>query len=209
MPIWKTISFSLLPAVLLFGLVELGLRSWYEPNRPFRFYEPHSMSVVQPDADLGYRLRPKFVGNAYASHVTTNPQGFRGTELHAKPGDRLIIALGDSCTFGFGASDDEHTYPAQLEELFRQSGEPVAVVNAGVVGYSSWQAYQFFKRDLVKLKPRTVLIYVGWNDMGNSILPDWSPTITQDMSRKSILQSIYIFQALLEVIARFRPPPSN
>jgi len=178
----KTIIFSLIPVTIIFVFAEAGLRLFYHPNTPFRFYKPHSASIMMDDRDLGYRLRPNVSGGAYASHVATNSLGFRGPELmHTGTYSKRIIALGDSCTFGFGASDNGHTYPAQLQRLFAESGESVEIVNAGVVGYSSWQVLQFLKRDVLRLKPDRILIYVGWNDMGNSLLPDWKPSMIQDL----------------------------
>src|SRR6266478_5688240 len=103
MSISKKILFSLLPAFFFFGLIECSLRLFYHPNRPFRFYAPHSRSIMEPDPDLGYRLRPNFSGSAYGSQVVVNRIGFRGPDFDpSKPNGLRIVALGDSCTFGFG-----------------------------------------------------------------------------------------------------------
>ena len=142
-------------AVLLFlGTLEIGLRLVYKPRGPFRFYEPHSESIVQRDSELGYRLRPNIKANAYKSFIQTNSLGFRGPEFNpaSKTGTR-IVALGDSCTFGFGISDNAHTYPAVLSTLMRAE-----VINAGVVGYTSYQASKLLETQLVGFHPDIVLI---------------------------------------------------
>src|ERR1051325_3048672 len=103
----KKAAFSALAVLLFFGGAELLLRLFYRPHRAFRFNAPHSLSIVQRDSELGYRLRPGITGMAYGSYVQTNSRGFRGPEFDAGASVR-IVALGDSCTFGFGASDNDH-----------------------------------------------------------------------------------------------------
>jgi acyl-CoA thioesterase-1 len=46
---------------------------------------------------------------------------------------RLVLALGDSVTSGYGLSG-EQAYPAVLRELLAQAGHPSVVINAGVSG---------------------------------------------------------------------------
>jgi len=178
--------------------LEIGLRLVHKPQGPFRFYEPHSQSIVQRDSELGYRLRPNIKANAYRSVVETNSLGFRSPEFKpsSKSGMR-IVALGDSCTFGFGISDNAHTYPAVLSTLM-----PAEVINAGVVGYTSYQALKLLETQLVGFHPDILLIYIGWNDLGNSILPDWTPTMIQDVESSS--SRLYVLVAFRDLVSSFK-----
>jgi lysophospholipase L1-like esterase len=190
---------SALAVFLFLATLEIGLRLVYKPRGPFRFYAPHSESIVQRDSKLGYRLRPNIKASAYKSFIETNRLGFRGAEFNpaSKTGTR-IVALGDSCTFGFGVSDNAHTYPAVLSTLARAE-----VINAGVVGYTSYQAATFLETQLVEFHPDILLIYIGWNDLGNSILPDWTPAMIQDVeSNSSRLYALSAFRDLFSSVKR-------
>jgi hypothetical protein len=119
MTVARKLTFSVCAVLLFFGLLEGILRLVYRPSLPFRFSTPHSRSVVERDAQLGYRLLPNLKTDAYATLLETNSLGFRGKELRAESSNagHRIVALGDSCTFGFGVTDNAHTYPAQLAAL--------------------------------------------------------------------------------------------
>jgi len=57
-------------------------------------------------------------------------------------------------------------YPYLLEDLLsaEHPDHDLSVINLAVVGWSSYQGLQQFKRDVVKIKPRLVTIFYGWND---------------------------------------------
>lgn len=107
-------------------------------------------------AELGYLPRPD-----YDDH---NSSGFRGEELEAtKPPGRLrVVCLGGSTTYGPSA---QTAYPAILENLLRQRGVDVEVVNAGVPGWTSRESRLNFERRIEPLDPDLVIVYHGRNDL--------------------------------------------
>jgi lysophospholipase L1-like esterase len=96
---------------------------------------------------------------------STNAEGLRSPPLQP-PGTRIrILAIGDSTTFGLGVGDHE-TWPAQLEALLNaRAGAPrYAVINAGVIGYSSYQGLRYLEQRGLALGPALVIATFGNND---------------------------------------------
>jgi lysophospholipase L1-like esterase len=99
--------------------------------------------------------------------VALNSEGFRGEEFpNAKSaGTFRIVCLGDSWTFGANVGT-EQTYPRQLQRLLEQQfpGARFEVLNLGVLGYSSFQGLELWKRRAEALEPDLVVIGYAMND---------------------------------------------
>ena len=52
-------------------------------------------------------------------------------------GESVVLCLGDSYTFGMGASDFAHSYPAQLGTIIAEHDDCWTVVNEGWPGHKS------------------------------------------------------------------------
>ncbi len=119
--------------------------------------------VFQKDCDLFWRFRPDqvvtskfFEGKTYR----INSLGLRGEEIKSCKAGKRILALGNSCTFGWGISYAQ-TYPERLEALL---GGGCEVINGGIPGYSSFQGRRFFEKELISLQSDIILILFAWND---------------------------------------------
>jgi acyl-CoA thioesterase-1 len=76
--------------------------------------------------------------------------------------ERVIVALGDSLTAGFGVAPDE-AWPARIAARLARAGYPYRVINAGVSGDTSAGALRRIDWTL-RARPEIVIVAVGAND---------------------------------------------
>jgi len=120
--------------------------------------------------------------------------GEREPDLQPLGTDDVILAFGDSLTYGSGASP-EHAYPAVLQKL---SGH--RVVNAGVPGEVSEEGLRRLPQLLEKHHPALVILTHGGNDLLRKLPPEG---IRQNLV--SMIELIRQHQAQVVLVAVPRP----
>ncbi len=80
-------------------------------------------------------------------------------------GAKTVLCIGDSYTFGMGASDQSHSYPSQLEEIIRERvDDEWRVRNLGYPGRNSREVLQRLDAELKRGTPKIACILIGLND---------------------------------------------
>ncbi|MDH3889833.1 MAG: SGNH/GDSL hydrolase family protein [candidate division Zixibacteria bacterium] len=136
---------------------------FFPSNRDIDFPE-----VYDRDARLMWRFRPGITTTSRLFSdldYSINSLGMRGPDLPDRSDAYRIIAVGNSCTFGWGVSFAD-TWVHRLQSLLNEQipGRTVEIINAGVPGYSSFQGKRYLSDDLIALQPDMVLVMFGHND---------------------------------------------
>jgi hypothetical protein len=88
----------------------------------------------------------------------------RAALLPKAPGERRIVCLGDSNTYGVHLPASE-SYPAQLQALLdREPGQPWRVVNLGYPGQNSAQVRWHLADNIAAYEPDLLVVWIGIND---------------------------------------------
>lgn len=152
------VSFALV--ALIEGTASLGLFAL--AMRDSHFVEEH---FTERDTLLGWinipgAKRPNLFGPGRS--LTINGQRFRHTgELAAVPpaGKKRVVCSGDSFTLGYGV-DDQNTWCA----LLARDEPSLETVNMGQAGYGIDQAYLWYVRDGLPLRPQVHLFALITDD---------------------------------------------
>jgi len=97
------------------------------------------------------------------SHRTRGPE----PPTPKPPGEKRLVALGDSFCFGMWCDEDE-TLVAQLARMATEAAPDGTVwrpINLGVPGYNSGQQLRALEQDGLALEPDAVLLYYNTNDI--------------------------------------------
>ncbi len=103
----------------------------------------------RPELDMDARALSLVGGTPW--HIRTNADGFRDADT----GDGSWVALGDSCTFGWGVDDN---WTEKLEVLTGRS-----IRNLAIPGYSAVQGRRVFDAQMPS-KPSVLFLNFGAND---------------------------------------------
>ena len=120
---------------------------------------------LRQDPELLWRQEPNARRTFAGVPVRTDAMGFRGRGRAEKAaGVTRVALLGASPAFGWGVRE-ERTYVRLLEERLGARGTRVEIVNASVLGYSSYQGKLLLPRVLRELRPDVVVFAYGVNDV--------------------------------------------
>jgi hypothetical protein len=193
------LSASLLVSLIL---VEVGLRIVNPWGMDFFHWLPYHMQGMIDHPQLGY-VHPRSVSYRLGHNpVRLNAQGLRDREIpYEKPdGEKRILLLGDSVTFGWGVSQGE-SFGDQMEPLLESSsGRRWEVINAGVNGYNTEQEAIYFRIEGLRYEPDIVIVTYLENDIESIIDPNivtwrrypaWPSSLPEALGRLKSLSYSY------------------
>lgn len=166
---WLRVCLGLgMATALTLGLLEVVLRVVDPLGSPLE----HLRGFYRLDAQGRIETNPGWQGtftvDGRTTAARTNRDGLRGPDLPEKaPGERRVLLLGDSFTWGLGVEFDE-AIPAQLERLLRaDAAGPVRVGNAGMWGTGPREWGYTLERHRATFQPDLV---VAVSYLGNDVL---------------------------------------
>ncbi len=166
-PVFSALRLLLINLVIIGILLEIGLRLYFgnfgtEEQKAMYLY---SLQDLRRETTVGAL---PFLNYGLGGEVV-NSLGYR--DLHEreipKPENVYRIAvLGGSTTFGL-LMDRSQPYPERLERILHNyyGYTNVEVVNAGVIGYDTWNSLVNLSFRVLELEPDMIIIYHAMNDM--------------------------------------------
>ncbi|MFH2098787.1 MAG: GDSL-type esterase/lipase family protein [Pseudomonadota bacterium] len=153
-------------------------------DRGFSFFIRHmdrdvSFGGYVSDPDLLWRIRPgaeifiELPGRP-SFHARSNSHGLRGPDFPTEkpPGEKRILFLGDSITFGLFLADED-SLPARVQAILAETGHSEwRAVNGAVTGYTSQQGLLYLEKEGLSLTPDLVVACFGANDASFRLLSD-------------------------------------
>ena len=158
--IFALIFFSIIVSLLLFVFLEF-ISSFFIGQNKDRLLD--IIRLLEQDSVLFWKQRPNLNVEFQKQKVSTNSIGFRNSEIKQKEKTR-IICLGASPTFGYGVKYED-TYPYVLGKSLQEGEFDVEVINAGEIGYSSYQGLNFLKNKIINLNPDIITVSYVINDI--------------------------------------------
>lgn len=144
-----------------------------EQKSNFSLEKREPLLVYHPQ--LFWWPRPYVEGTFWSTpNVRTNAFGLRERALGYSPPMRNILLVGDSVVWGSLVAEEERYSNVLQRQLSNLPGYGnVQVINAGVVGFSSFQVLQYLTaRGLDRFQPYAVVFCVGINDSWSAVMSD-------------------------------------
>lgn len=197
------ISIALVSLGLTFLALEIAVRIYKKEYRWENYLTEHlslfrSATPAQFDAGLGWIPKPGYSStkNAWGTKVTLLEHGIRANGSDAvvnkKKASPVILAVGDSFTFGAQVSDHE-TWPAILENFLGAK-----VINGGVFGYGLDQTFLRAKSLLPLYHPDILIVSFILDDLNRCNLSERSsaakPYFEISQDNKLVLKNVPVPQ---------------
>ena len=141
-------------------------------------------------------------GSEYS--VRFNKNGLRGKAVPYDKADNeiRILALGNSCVFGFGVGEDE-VFSSELEKLLQRRfpRKKITVINGGMPGFSSFNSLNMLGAAGMKYKPDVLIAYILNNDKALELREDMPLLKLRFIRLNWVLAQSGLFNLIREMIS--------
>lgn len=153
--------------LVLFLIGEIVARIYLAQKAADELPPSHPAHCLNKDAPQN---APVFKPGCTLPGLGINSLGFRSREinlnnLHSR---KIIMILGESVAFGWGAKSNETTFGYVLER--RLGLDKYIILNAGVPGMAVSQMVEYYNDYCAQFHPDILIIFCGWNDLVNTTL---------------------------------------
>lgn len=153
--IFKVSSYLIIIGIIIIVTLEFALRTLgYTCSTPHIMYDKYCYWRMSPNQQMRFK-------DPYGRFITStiNSYGSRNKELPLqKPlGERRIICIGDSFTYGLDV-DDTQTYPSHLQNLIDKNSLGIKIFNFGCNGHTILHETNFIKKYGQQLQPDYVIV---------------------------------------------------
>ena len=164
--------FAVLPALLIFGGLELILRLVHYEGTSIAELDsvdgiPENMYLHRRDRILG----PWFITDPeYVTLKRSNPwrvgRGFHNQKLSIESGERKrLFALGGSTTYGTPYEHERGGFPEATQAVLNQAEpERWEIINMGVAGMDA-SGFPAILDEITELDPSGIILYTGNNEI--------------------------------------------
>lgn len=174
---FKSLTLMMISVLVTLLVSEVIMRIFYGiPPSEITHFSLKKSKYYQRDDKLGWVPRKNIRGvhnkkGSFSTTFQTNSRGLRDKEykLNKPDGDKRIVVLGDSFTWGYGVNDNE-IYTERLESILPNT----EVINLGVTAYQVRHEIAYFKHEGIKYHPDIVIIGFCLNDI-------WGPIKKKDL----------------------------
>lgn len=157
-----------------------------------------TLGILQQDQKLLWKQRANLNVEFEGEKVQTNNFGMRFKEpkVLKKKDVFRIICLGGSPTFGWGVRE-ENTYAVKLKELLsnKYPDKKIEVLNAGMIGYSSFQGVKLLENEILKLSPDLITVAYVINDVDKYRFFQSNGRADKDLKKRN--QALIVLENLL------------
>jgi len=153
--------------IFISALICLELTARYIVKQPYyAFPEGYFVNNEFYGYELARNFRGQYSQPEFTISIDTNSQGLRDVDRSLSKEQFKILALGDSFTFGVGV-ELKDTYLSRLEQMINRSGgNKLAIIKAGIIGYSTYNEKMYLKQQGINYHPDMVLVQFWWDDLG-------------------------------------------
>ncbi|HOJ86981.1 MAG TPA: GDSL-type esterase/lipase family protein [Elusimicrobiales bacterium] len=184
--------------VLILFSLELISRITYKET-----YYDKIIKILTQDPKLLWKTKTNLNTIFESVVLKTNSFGFRNDEISLKTKKRIII-MGASPSFGWGVAE-EKTYPYLISKKLKG----YEVINASVIGYSSYQGRILFETVIKDMSPDIIIFAYGVNDPDRYRFfrnedksdKDLKPLKSYDLYFSEILRKSYFLKKLYLFLA--------